>query len=202
MSETIPNIQLPEPRLKGGISVEEALHRRRSIREYSQEPLSLGEVSQLLWAAQGITHPQGLRTAPSAGALYPLEVYLVAGRVEGLDRGVYHYLPHKHVLKKTSEGDKRAALASAALRQTWIREAPAVLVFVAVYERTTGKYGQRGIRYVHMDAAHAGQNVFLQAVSLGLGTVVVGAFDDKDVSRVLQLETAEQPLSIMPVGRP
>jgi SagB-type dehydrogenase family enzyme len=194
-------IILPEPRNSGGISVEEALLERRSIRNYKNEALTLAEISQLLWAAQGITHPGGYRTAPSAGALYPLEVYVVAVNVEGLQAGIYKYRPQGHELKKVAEGDVRAELCAAALDQECIEDGAAVLVFAAVYERTTGKYGERGVRYVHMEVGHAAQNVYLQAVSQGLGTVVVGAFDDGGVEKLLQMQDDERALCIMPVGR-
>ncbi len=194
-------IILPEPRNSGGISVEEALLERRSIRNYKNEALTLAEISQLLWAAQGITHPGGYRTAPSAGALYPLEVYVVAGNVDGLQAGIYKYRPQGHELKKVAEGDVRAELCAAALDQECIEDGAAVLVFAAVYERTTRKYGERGVRYVHMEVGHAAQNVYLQAVSQGLGTVVVGAFDDGRVEKLLQMQDDERALCIMPVGR-
>jgi len=194
-------IILPEPRNSGGISVEETLLERRSIRNYKNEALTLAEMSQLLWAAQGITHPGGYRTVPSAGALYPLEVYVVAGNVEGLQAGIYKYRPQGHELKKVAEGDVRAELCAAAIDQECIEDGAAVLVFAAVYERTTRKYGERGVRYVHMEVGHAAQNVYLQAVSLGLGTVVVGAFDDGGVERLLQMQDDERALCIMPVGR-
>jgi len=194
-------IQLPEPRLKGPVSVEEALLRRRSVREYKDEPLTLAEVSQLLWAAQGITDPRGYRTAPSAGALYPLELYLVVGRVEGLSAGIYHYIPDGHYLLPVAGGDRRAELAAAALGQAYVRDAPIDLVLSAIPERTTKRYGYRGIQYVHMEAGHVGQNVHLQAVSLGLGTVMIGAFTDERVKQVMNLSKEEVPLYIMPVGR-
>jgi SagB-type dehydrogenase family enzyme len=194
-------IKLPEPRDSGGISVEEALLERRSIRNYKDEALTLAEVSQLLWAAQGITHPDGYRTAPSAGALYPLEVYVAAGNVVGLPAGIYKYRPQGHELEKVAGEDVRAELCAAALDQEFVEDGAAVLVFAAVYKRTTGKYGERGVRYVHMEVGHAAQNVYLQAVSLGLGTVVVGAFDDGEVERLLQMQDDERALCIMPVGR-
>lgn len=143
---------------------------------------------------------EGLRTAPSAGALYPLELYLVAGNVEGLPDGVYRYRPRDHELTKTGDGDRRRELAKVTFDQSWIQDAAGVLIFSAVPDRTTRKYGKRGIRYVHMEAGHAAQNVYLQAVSLNLATVVVGAFEDDDVKSVLGLE--EDPLYLMPFGRP
>ncbi|MDI6715423.1 MAG: SagB/ThcOx family dehydrogenase [Actinomycetota bacterium] len=195
-------VRLPEPRYRSSISVEEAILRRRSIRRYKDEPLALEEVSQLLWAAQGITEPyKGLRAAPSAGALYPLETYLVAGNVNSLPAGVYKYRPFGHDLIKTLDGDIRTKLAIAAINQTKIKKAAASIVFSAVYERTVSKYGNRGIRYVHMDLGLAAENVYLQAVSLGLGTLAVGAFDDLSVKVILDMPQEEYPLCIMPIGR-
>ena len=194
-------IKLPEPSYTGNTSVEVALSKRRSIRDYSGENLSLDEVSQLLWAAQGITAPWGGRTAPSAGALYPLELYVVVGDVEGIDKGVYKYSREEHELEKVKEGDIRAELADAAGGQECIRDAAIDLVFTAVYERTTRKYGERGIRYVHMEAGHAAQNVYLQAVSLDLGTTVIGAFIDDRVKELVNAEEQEKTLYIMPVGK-
>ena len=194
-------IKLPEPRQDPTISVEKALKERRSVRHYRKEPLTISEISQLLWAAQGITASGGLRTAPSAGALYPLEVYIIVGNVTNMKSGIYKYIPESHELVKVIEGDKRSELSNAALHQSPIKEAPAVIVISAVYKRTTGKYGERGIRYVHMEAGHAAQNICLQAVSLNLGTVVIGAFKDEMVKKALNLGDKEEPLSIIPVGR-
>ncbi len=195
-------IALPAPSRSSSISVETALQERRSIREYRNAPMTIAEVSQLLWAAQGITNPYGYRTAPSAGALYPLEVYLVAGHVTDLPAGVYKYRPHPHTLVTITEGDVRAQLASAALGQSAVRDCAMVLVLAAVYERTTAKYGRRGVRYVHMEVGHAAQNVYLQAITLELGTVFIGAFSDDRVKDVLKMPHAERPLGMMPIGRP
>lgn len=196
-------VKLPAPRLESAVSVEAALSGRRSLREFSSAgPLSLDEVSQLLWAAQGIAHPEGLRTAPSAGALYPLEVYVATGRVTGLPAGVYRYRPRGHELHKVADGDRRHELARAALEQECIRDGAAVFVLAAVYERTMRKYGERGVRYVHVEVGHAAQNVYLQAEALGLGTVLVGAFRDEAVAKILALRAGERPLALMPVGRP
>ena len=194
-------IELPKPTQAGQFSLGQLLQQRRSLREYSSQPVSLAEVGQLLWAAQGITHSRGLRTAPSAGALYPLELYLVAGNVTGLEAGVYHYQIHKHRLVQHVPGDKRKALAQAAYMQTWLSDAPVVIVFSADYKRTSKKYGKRAKRYVHMEVGYAGQNLFLQAEDLGLGSVVVGAFFDDDVAKVLQLPSELAPLALMPVGK-
>ncbi len=204
-------IDLPEPSYEGDKSLEECIKERRSVRSYADEPLTLQEVSQLLWAAYGITKPMhgapsflrgGLKSAPSAGALYPLEIYLVAGEVKDLKAGIYKYDSKNHKLEKLEEGDYRRHLSNAALSQTMIEEAPIDLVYSAVFERTTGKYGDRGRqRYVPMDVGHSGENVYLQATALGLATVSVGAFSDSSVKKVIGMPAEEVPLYIMPVGR-
>ena len=194
-------ITLPEPWFESQVSLEETLLERRSVRDYAGLSLSLDDISQLLWAAQGITSDWGGRTAPSAGALYPLEVYLVAGDVDGLETGVYKYQPREHALVRTGDGDIRSELAGAALGQSCVARGAVDIVIAAVYERTTGKYGDRGIRYVHMEAGHAAQNIYLEAVALDLGTVTVGAFSDEEVKEVLDMPESEVPLYIMPVGR-
>ena len=194
-------VKLPEPRTRGEISVEEALRARRSVREYRNELITADDISQLLWAAQGITGPRGERTAPSAGALYPLEVYVLMGRVVNFPSGIYKYKPQGHELVMIAEGDIRAELSDAALHQPWIKESAAVIVFSAVYARTEKKYGKRASRYVPMEVGHSAQNVYLQAVSLRLGTVFVGAFDDLKVKKLMHMESGEQPLGLMPVGK-
>ena len=201
MAQSSEYISLPKPTKTSEKSLEQLLEQRRSARAFRKAPLRLAEVGQLLWAAQGISDPQGFRTAPSAGALYPLELYVVAGAVDGLPPAVYHYHPKGHRLVETSDGDRRQALARAALGQSWVRDAAAVVVFAAIFKRTTRKYGNRGVRYVHMEVGHAAQNLFLQAEALGLGTVVVGAFDDEEVNTKLQLPSNMQSLMLMPVGR-
>lgn len=193
-------IVLPKPSVDGDVSLESAIHERRSVREYSKQSLSLDDIAQLLWAAQGVTSRDGGRTAPSAGALYPLELYLVAGNVDSLPAGVYHYRSEGHRLRHISDGDLRDALAAAALDQSWVRRAPVVLLFAGVYERSAGKYGQRARRYTHIEVGHAAQNVYLQAVARNLGTVIVGAFQDAEVQEVLGLPEDHTPLALMPVG--
>jgi SagB-type dehydrogenase family enzyme len=200
LAETGKKIALPAPSLDGEQSVEALLQQRRSLREYRQRPISLQEVGQLLWAAQGITHTNGYRTAPSAGALYPLELYLVAGNVTGLPAGAYHYRPKKHRLSRVVDGDLRSAVAEAAYGQQWIEDAAAIVVFTAVPERTARKYGKRAQRYVDIEVGHAAQNLFLQAGSLGLGSVVVGAMHDSQVGEILALLDDQQALLLMPVG--
>jgi len=194
-------VVLPAPVMDSETSIEEALLTRRSIRDYQEGGLALSDVSQLLWAAQGITDPSGKRTAPSAGALYPLEVYLVVGEVEGLTAGVYRYLPAEHALTLTLEGDIREALAEASLGQEWVLNAPASILITAVFERTTRRYGQRGERYVYMEVGSVAQNVYLQAVPLGIGTVFVGAFHEDQVIQAAGIVEGEVPVCILPVGR-
>jgi len=200
-AEDSARIILPEPRYDSDVSVEEALLKRRSVRDYTSQALTLQEISQLLWAAQGITDPGGYRAAPSAGATYPLELYVVVGNVEGVTQGIYQYEPETHQMLKVVDGDKREALAVAAVDQEWVAQGAIDIVITAIYERTTGRYGQRGIRYVDMEAGHAAQNVYLQAVALNLGTVVIGAFHDNQVAEILKLSDNETPLYIMPVGK-
>lgn len=194
-------INLPEPIYDSSISIEQALLKRRSVRDYKREPLSLVHVSQILWAAQGITDQEkGFRTAPSAGALYPLEIYIVSGNVRDLSPGVYKYNPSGHSLEPIAEGDKRIELCNASLAQSAVKDGAMAMVFTGVYERTTEKYGERGFRYVYMEAGHSAQNVYLQVISLNLGATVIGAFEEQEVRKVLNLQDNEHPLYIMPIG--
>jgi SagB-type dehydrogenase family enzyme len=200
-------IKLPDPIVTGTMSVNEALLKRRSVREYKDTCLSLQEVSQMLWAAYGISdsvswNGYGLHTAPSAGALYPLELYLVAGNVSGLPAGIYKYHPKRHYLILVKLGDYRSDLCDAAYKQDMVKSAPADIVYSAVFSRNTDKYGDRGReRYVCMDLGHSGENVYLQATALDMGTCAIGAFTDKDVSKVIGMPDAEEPLYIMPFGK-
>ncbi len=188
-------IALPEPTIKGKMSLEECIAERRSVRKYQSREVGLDEVGQLCWAAQGITYGKtGFKTAPSAGATYPLELYLVE------PDGLFHYYPEMHKLVKLRDQDLRGSLAEAALGQRFIEEAPIDFVITAVYERTTERYGERGKMYVHIEVGHAAQNIHLQAVALGLASVPVGAFYDEKVSKVLCLPEEEVPLYIIPVG--
>jgi SagB-type dehydrogenase family enzyme len=196
------SVALPAPQRTGGFALEKAFAARRSVREFAAAPLRLEEIAQLLWAAQGVSAPEGERTAPSAGALFPLEIHVAAGRVERLPPGAYRYDAAAHRLVRTADQDLRAALAGAAFAQSWLREAPAILVLTGVVRRSAAKYGRRAERYVHLEAGHAAQNALLQAVALRLGATVVGAFDDEGVRGVLGLEPEERPLYLIPVGRP
>lgn len=193
--------QLPRPAHKGPTSLEGVLWTRRSVRDFAPGALTLAQIGQLLWAAQGITHADGFRAAPSAGALYPLELYLVVGDVDDLEPGVYRYRPRQHDLVSVRSGDIRRGVARAAVRQDWVADGAAIVLIAGVYERTTQKYGDRGIRYVHMEVGHAAQNVYLQAAALGLGTTFVGAFEDRRIAEVVGLTDRDRPLGLMPVGR-
>jgi len=195
-------IKLPPPAKKGGMAVAEALEARRTVRRFAARPLDLPQVSQLLWGADGISDPRGLRTSPSAGATYPLDLYLVVGErgVMNLPAGIYHYLVAEHALTPLAPGDLRAPVARASLHQTWMAEAPVMVVITGEYRRCMARYGQRGIRYTHMEAGNVSQNLFLTAEALGLGAGIVGAFDDKALAQVLKLPPAHEPLLVMPVG--
>ena len=203
-------IYLPSPSQKGDVSLEETIAKRRSIRHFTSEAISQLQLSQILWAAQGITDTRlKYRTVPSAGATYPLEIFVVCGRngIEDMADGIYHYHIDSHSLALRYSGDVRLELAKAALDQEYIYEATVDIIICAVYSRTLVGYGDRGERYVHIEVGHAGQNIYLQATALGLVTVAIGAFDDERVGKVLGLDKEYKPLSIMeplyimPVGR-
>lgn len=193
---------LPKPDLSGTMPIEQTLQKRRSIRSYSDKPLTLQEISQLAWSAQGISDERsGFRTAPSAGATYPMEIYLLVTGLADVAEGVYRYNNREHTLEKKINGDMRQNLFEVSLRQPSITNAPVVMVITGVLERTEQRYGQRALRYVYMEAGHVAQNVYLQGVVLDVGTVVIGAFQDEGVSRVMELEDGEHPLYIMPLGK-
>jgi len=194
-------MKLPEPKLDSAFSLEKAILLRRSVRGYAPDAVSLADVSQLLWAAQGITDPCGTRTAPSAGGTYPLEVFLMAGNVADLPAGIYKYDPASHSLTLYDNGDSRGKLAQAARGQACVLEAPVSLIFISSPGAIMQRYPEMGERYVHMEAGHAGENVYLQAAALGLGTVAVGAFDAAAVKRMLWLLPHQEPIYIMPVGK-
>jgi SagB-type dehydrogenase family enzyme len=194
-------MNLPRPGLDGQVSVEKAMKSRRSIRSFSLRQLTIEQMSQILWSAQGITEEGGYkRSAASAGALYPIEVYAIAGSssIKGLNAGIYHYEPGSHSLVFTTEGDHRDEIAQACLSQLWVAKAPLVVAVCADFQRITLKYGRRGERYVAMESGGVSQNIFLQAQAMGLAAGIVGAFEDADVQRILKTPFA--PLLIMPVG--
>lgn len=194
-------MKLPKPIFKGSLTVEEALKKRRTIRSFKKKALSLNQFSQLLWAGYGIT--EGFRrTVPSAGALYPLDLYVAVGRdcVELIEEGVYHYIPDDHSISLQKGEDVRLEIARASLFQSWIADAPVCFIITVEYHRITIKYGERGIRYAIMEAGHIAQNIFLQAEALGLGAGIVGAFHDEKIIQIADLPKNHQPLLLMPVG--
>jgi SagB-type dehydrogenase family enzyme len=195
-------IKLPPPATKGGMTLTEALQARRTVRHFATRPLDLGLLSQLLWEAGGMSDPQGHRTSPSAGATYPLDLYVVVGErgVPNLPAGIYHYDVHAQALAPRARGDFRTAVARVCLNQAWMTEAPVLVVITGEYRRCTARYGQRGIRYTHMEAGNVSQNLFLAAESLGLGAGIVGAFEDQALAEVLKLPPGHEPLLVMPVG--
>jgi len=196
-------MKLQKPQFDGKISLERAIKNRRTCRAFRSTPLSQRELSQLLWAAYGITEERGFkRAAPSGGAVYPMDLYAVAGTggVKDLEAGIYHYDPNEHTISRTLEGDIRVDLARASLSQMWMATAPVNLVITAEYGRIRVTYRERGDRYALMEAGHIGQNIFLQAEAMGLGTGIVGAFHDTNVSKVLKIPNEHEPLLIMPVG--
>jgi SagB-type dehydrogenase family enzyme len=219
-------IPLQKPSFDGKVSVEKAIQQRRTIRDFRETPLSLVHLSQLLWSAQGITDPKGAgRAAPSGGARYPLDIYVVIGKksVENVEEGIYHYMPEKHSISSVDKSDKRdlrREMGSASLGQMWMAKAPVIFVITAEYPRITGRYGDRGlrlgetdsaphaqlrsghrgIRYAQIEVGHVGQNLFLQAEALGLGAGIVGAFNDAEVAKVLSVPRQHEPLLILPVG--
>jgi len=193
----IGEIRLPAAQKKGKVSLEEVLTRRRSVRDFSPQTLELAQIGQLMWAAQGITDPaRGFRTAPSAGATYPLEIYVVA------PDGHFRYVPQTHRLERLSRTDLRSALGVVAGNQSCVRDAAVDVVIAAVLARTSKKYGTRAVRYVHLEAGHAAQNILLQATALGLGGVSVGAFYDPQVKQLLGLPDDHDPLYILALGNP
>lgn len=193
-------IRLPGSEASGRSRIEELIAKRRSVRRYKDKKLSESVISRLLWAAQGISSESGLRTSPSAGALYPLEIHLVTGGGGGLDPGVYRYVPEDHTLVQEIRGDIREKLSKAALSQPMISNAPVSIVISAVYARITSRYGNRGLRYTHMEAGHTAQNVYLLGVELGVGTCAIGAFEDEEVRNVLKMPANQEPLYILPLG--
>jgi SagB-type dehydrogenase family enzyme len=199
---TAEGIKLPSPATKGGMPLAEAMQGRRTVRHFATRPLDLAQISQLLWEADGTSDPQGHRTSPSAGATYPLDLYLVAGErgVTNLAAGLYHYDVAAHGLTPLARGDFQTPVARACLHQAWLTEAPVLVVITGEYRRCTGRYGQRGVRYTHMEAGNVSQNLFLAAESLGLGAGIVGAFEDQALAQVLKLPPAHEPLLVMPVG--
>jgi SagB-type dehydrogenase family enzyme len=197
------SIALPEPARAGTMSLEETMARRRSLRAYAPAPLSLETIGQLAWSAQGVTEAAtGYRTAPSAGGTLPIEVDLLVHGVPELEDGVYRYLPPEHALRRRLAGDRREAVTAATLDQAFVREAPVVMVLSSVAARTVPRFGALTDRLIDMEVGHVAQNVSLQAVALGLGTVVVAAIREAEVAAALELAEGERPIYLMPLGRP
>jgi SagB-type dehydrogenase family enzyme len=196
-------VTMPQPRTDGGMSVEKALLERRSIRSFRNESLTLDEVSQLCWAAQGVTDDKGHRTSPSAMATYPLEVYLLAGNVTGLPAGVYHYSPQGHNLTLISKGNKIPEFfnSSRGGREDWRRGSPAVFIITGVFERTNKTSGQDLSRFVYIEAGTAAENLLLEVVSLGLGSTYTAGFDENKTKEYLGLSPGEEAIGVLPVGR-
>lgn len=196
-------MKLSPPKTEGTVSVEQAIKQRRTVRAFRSRALDLNQLSQLLWAAHGITENSGFkRAAPSAGALYPMDVYVVVGQnsVAQIEAGVYHYEPKGHFLALIAKSDLRGVVARASLSQMWMAKAPLSFIITGEYKRVTVKYGERGIRYALIEAGHMGQNLFLQAEALGLKAGIVGAFHDKELIEVMNIPSSHQPLLIMPIG--
>lgn len=195
-------ITLPSPRQDSAVALERCIQRRRSVRSFRDQALTEPVLGQLLWAAQGVTLNDGKRTVPSAGALYPLELYVVAENVVPLSAGVYHYAPERHGLSIVASGGQHEKLVEAMRGQEWIATAPAVICIAADFERTGDEYGGRGRGYVYIETGLAAESMMLQAVALGLAATLVGAFDDEEVKRLFRLGANETPLGLVAVGEP
>jgi len=195
-------IKLPPPATKGAVSVEEALQNRRSTRKFANRSLELAQISQLLWAADGINNPQGKRTAPSGRAAYPIDLYLVAGErgVTSLAPGVYRYVVADHSLESVASGELRPAVAKACNSQVWIGEAPVIVVITGDIQRSAAKNGDQAALFTHLEAGFVGQNILLQAGALGLGAGVAGGFKDQPLAQALKLPGSDTPFLVMPVG--
>ncbi len=189
------DIKLPKPILKGNKSLEECIYERESVRKYQDRVIEIEKVSQILWAAQGKKGQK--RTVPSAGATYPLEIYVTLN-----DKGYFHYDFEDHVLKLVSEENISKNLTEESWNQTFIEEAYLNILICADYSRTTQRYGERGIRYVYMEVGHCAQNIHLEAIALGLVSVPIGAFQDQNIKDVMRLPSNIDPLYIIPIGYP
>jgi len=196
------DIALCAPNFSNTMSLEIVLNQRRSVRFFCNESLTITQLSQILWAAQGVTHANGFRTAPSAGALYPLDIYIIVSQVKDIKEGIYHYIPDSHKLSPIQIGHFREALYLATYKQKWVLQSPINLVICGVFQKTTQKYGKRGYQYVYMEAGHVAQNIYLQTYALQLGTVEIGAFNDQDVMDILHIDASSHPICIMPIGKP
>ncbi|MDX9701842.1 MAG: SagB/ThcOx family dehydrogenase [Candidatus Auribacterota bacterium] len=199
------SVELPKPEMSG-LTVEQAIMQRRSVRNYLPNPLTLAHLSQLLFAAQGITHTENgsaLRSAPSAGALYPLEIYLVADRITGLEKGIYKYIPQSHSVELISRGEHLEELSVICYNQMFIANGSCAIVMTAIPSRTTRVYNERGLRYIYMEAGHVSENIYLQSASLQLATVAIGAFRDQQLKKMLLIDESEEtPVYLNIIGVP
>jgi SagB-type dehydrogenase family enzyme len=196
------SIKLPEVRRQGAMSLEGALWARRSTRALARDTIALAELGQLLWAAQGVNRPDGHRTAPSAMAAYPLELYVLVSRVRDLPAGVYHYKPAGHELESVTTGDRLPEFVATAARATWIGDAAVVVVFAGAFDRAAGRFRDRAERFIAIEVGAAAQNLYLQAAALGLGTTYAASAQDSAVTQIVGLPSGQRPMGIMPVGRP
>ncbi len=201
-SDNNEQIILPNPKKTWNLTVEEALQQRRSIRSFQDSYLTMDELGQILWAAQGITDDNYKRTAPSAWATYPLEIYVAVNNVEDIHQWVYYYDNKNHELKRIVKGNVSDELTSAALGQSFVGDAAVNFIIAGKYERTTLRYSDRWKQYVHMEVGHVGQNIYLQCEALDLWTVAIGAFNDEEVRQILDVWKEKTPFYIMPVWKP
>jgi SagB-type dehydrogenase family enzyme len=195
-------VKLPAPATKGTVSVEEALQNRRSTRKFANRSLKLAQISQLLWAADGLNRPEGKRTAPSGRAAYPIDLYLVVGErgVTNLAPGVYRFVVADQALEPVAKGEFRPAVAKACNSQVWIGEAPVIVVITGDVKRSEAKNGEQAPLFTHLEAGFIGQNIFLQAGALNLGAGVAGGFEEKALAQSLKLPENDVPFLVMPVG--
>lgn len=217
-------IELPVPSLDGNVSVEDAINKRRSFREFTDQPLSMADLSQCVWSAQGITGSDGKKVAPSAGAVYPVTLYVVIGVIDNLSAGLYRYEPNRHTLEAIRAGELRAQLRDAAFEeQPWIGQAASILVIAADISKASSTFqqqprpllparlyllhpwsrpaGQRGFRYIYMEVGAIAENVYLQGQTIGVGVVFIGGFDDQKVTDVLKLPSPYTPIGLVCLGR-
>jgi SagB-type dehydrogenase family enzyme len=195
-------VRLPEARRQGTLSLEAALAARHSTRALTRDSVDLADVAQLLWATQGINRPDGHRTAPAAGGIYALELYVVAARVRGLPAGVYHYRQAGHLLETVSAGDRLQAITDSATHQAWQADAAVAVIFTGDYQRLGARFRDRAERYVPMEIGFAAQNLYLEVAALGLGTTFAGSFQDSTMARLVGLPAGQTPMGIMPIGHP
>ena len=196
-------VSLPSPAKMGGISLDQALRKRKSVRTYANKPLSKEQLAYLLWSSTGIQRREDgreYRTVPSAGGLYPIETYLVVNNVEDVPQGVYHYSVQQHLLEELQTGDFSRPITAAALGQRMCSQAAVVFIWTAIFQRSKWKYGERAYRYIYLDAGHMAQNLALSAVSLGLGSCHIGALFDEEVNSIVQVDGIDESVVYMTIA--